>query len=100
VKNIVGYCANLLPIRSSLVGSDAFSDYLTKIRRVLFDAYEHQDYPFSKLLDQLNLRTDPSRSPLVTAAFNLDRPTAVPKMFGLELSWSHLLSVMRNLIST
>jgi len=85
-ENIVGYCANLLPIRSSLVGSDAFSDYLTKIRRVLFDAYEHQDYPFSKLLDQLNLRTDPSRSPLVTAAFNLDRPTAVPKMFGLELN--------------
>jgi len=85
-EKIVGYCANLLPIRSSLVGSDAFSDYLTTIRRVLFDAYEHQDYPFPKLLDQLNLRTEPSRSPLVTAAFNLDRPTAMPKMCGLELN--------------
>ena len=85
-EKIVGYCANLLPIRSSLVGSDAFSDYLTTIRRVLFDAYEHQEYPFAKLLDQVNLRRDPSRSPLVTAAFNLDRPTAVSKMFGLEFN--------------
>jgi amino acid adenylation domain-containing protein/non-ribosomal peptide synthase protein (TIGR01720 family) len=84
-ENMVGYCTHLLPIRSQLVGSPTFSEYLTRIRHVLLDAYEHQDYTFANLLKQLNLRTDPSRSPLVTATFNLDRPKGVPKMFGLEL---------------
>ncbi|MEH2211070.1 non-ribosomal peptide synthetase/type I polyketide synthase [Nostoc sp.] len=84
-ENMVGYCTHLLPIRSQLVGSPTFSEYLTKIRHVLLDAYEHQDYTFANLLKQLNLRTDPSRSPLVTATFNLDRPKSMPKMFGLEV---------------
>src|ERR687886_23757 len=84
-EKMVGYCAHLLAIRSFLVGFPAFSEYLTKIKHVLLDAYEHQDYPFVKLINQLNLGRDPSRSPLVTATFNLDRPLAAPKMFGLEL---------------
>ena len=83
-EKIVGYCTHLLPIRSFLVGHPAFSEYLTTIRHILLDAYEHQDYPFGSLLNQLNLPRDPSRSPLVTATFNLDRPLAVPQMFGLE----------------
>jgi amino acid adenylation domain-containing protein len=85
-EKMVGYCTHLLPIRSFLVGFPAFSEYLTKIKHVLLDAYEHQDYPFAKLLNQLNLGRDPSRSPLVSATFNLDRSLAVPKMFGLELN--------------
>ncbi|GAB1543386.1 hypothetical protein NUACC21_60600 [Scytonema sp. NUACC21] len=84
-ESMVGYCTNILPIHISLEGSPAFSEYLSTVKRVLFDAYEHQDYPFARLLNQLNLRRDASSSPLVTATFNLDRPLAVPKMFGLEL---------------
>ena len=46
-EKIVGYCTHLLPIQSSLVGFPAFSEYLTMIRHILLDAYEHQDYPFA-----------------------------------------------------
>jgi len=84
-EKIVGYCSHLLPIRSSLVGFPAFSEYLTTIRHILLDAYEHQDYPFASLLNQLKLPRDPSRSPLVTTAFNLEPALGVPKMFGLDL---------------
>ncbi|MHC5823564.1 MAG: non-ribosomal peptide synthetase, partial [Nostoc sp.] len=37
------------------------------------DAYDHQIYPFSKLVKNLNLPRDPSRTPLVTARFNMDK---------------------------
>jgi iturin family lipopeptide synthetase A len=36
-------------------------------------AYEHQDYPFARLLNQLNLPRDISRSPLINVLFNLER---------------------------
>lgn len=84
-EKILGYCADLLPIRSHLIGSPAFSQYLSTMRSVILNAYEHQDYTFSRLLYQLNVERDTSRSPLVNASFNFDRPRAVPQMSGLEL---------------
>jgi iturin family lipopeptide synthetase A len=83
-EGLVGYCAHILPIRSCVVGSPTFSKYLITLRNILLEAYQHQDYPFAKLLEKLNLGMDVSRSTLVTATFNLERPLAVPKMFGLE----------------
>nr|AIW82282.1 PuwE [Cylindrospermum alatosporum CCALA 988] len=86
-EGLVGYCAHVLPIRSSVIGSSSFSEYLLAIRDVLLDAYKHQDYPFAKLIQALNLTRDASRSPLVATTFNLDRAAAVPKLFELETSW-------------
>jgi amino acid adenylation domain-containing protein len=50
----------------------------------LLQGYEHQDYPFARLINKLLMPRDASRSPIITATFNLDRPVAVPKMFELE----------------
>nr|AXN93622.1 PuwE [Symplocastrum muelleri NIVA-CYA 644] len=84
-ETLVGYCAHILPIRSCVVGSmTTFSEYLITLRNVLVEAYQHQDYPFAKLIDKLNLKMDVSRSSLVTATFNLERPVAGPQMFELE----------------
>ncbi|WP_225912764.1 non-ribosomal peptide synthetase/type I polyketide synthase [Nostoc flagelliforme] len=83
-EKLVGYCAHLLPIRSCVVENLSFSDYLGKMKGVLLEAYENQDYPFAWLLKQLKLGRDASHSPLIATIFNLDRPVAVPKMFGLE----------------
>ncbi|MBW4594267.1 MAG: amino acid adenylation domain-containing protein [Brasilonema angustatum HA4187-MV1] len=83
-EKLVGYCSHLLPIRSCIVENLAFSEYLGKMKGVLLEAYENQDYPFAWFLKQLKLGRDASHSPLIATIFNLDRPVAVPKMFGLE----------------
>jgi natural product biosynthesis luciferase-like monooxygenase protein len=83
-EGLVGYCTHILPIRSCVVGCSTFSEYLITLRNVLLDAYEHQDYPFAWLLEQLKLGRDASHSPLIATLFNLERPVAVPEMFGLE----------------
>ncbi|MBD2137713.1 amino acid adenylation domain-containing protein [Anabaena sp. FACHB-1237] len=86
-ENIVGYCVHLLPIKSSLDAAVSFGEYLKNIRAILLDGYEHQDYPFSTLLNKLDLHRDFSRPALVSAAFNLDLPLGRPTMFGVEMSF-------------
>ncbi|MCU0532507.1 MAG: aminotransferase class III-fold pyridoxal phosphate-dependent enzyme [Hydrococcus sp. Prado102] len=85
-EGLVGYCSHLLPIRSYIDRDLIFSDYLKTLKSILLDAYEHQDYPFARLLDKLKLRRNASQSPLITAIFNLDRAVDVPKMSGLEVN--------------
>lgn len=86
-ESIVGYCVHLLPIRSSLNSTTSFAEYLKSIRTILLDGYEHQNYPFSTLLNKLDLHRDFSRPALVSAAFNLDLPLGQPNMFGVEMNF-------------
>ena len=81
---LVGYCTHIAPYRSILSAGITFIDYLAATRATLLETYQHQDYPFARLLQRLQLRHDASRSPLVNVTFNLDRPVTVPKMVGLE----------------
>jgi len=82
---LIGYCVNLLPIRSRLAGDMAFTGYLASLKDTMANAYDHQDYPYSKLLKVLNLSHAPGRSPLVEAVFNLDRSGPSPDFYGLKV---------------
>jgi glutamate-1-semialdehyde aminotransferase/acyl carrier protein len=82
---LIGYCVNLLPLRSRLGGDMAFTEYLASLKDTMADAYDHQDYPYSKLLKKLNLSHAPGRSPLVEAVFNLDRSGPDPSFYGLQV---------------
>ncbi len=70
---LVGHCVNMLPIRSQVIGNPGFTEYLSSIQQVLLDAYEYQIYPFIKVIENLKLPRDPSRTPLFSAGFNLDK---------------------------
>ena len=69
---LVGHCVNLLPLRSRPVGSRRFSEYLQARKTELFDALEHQQLTFGRLLKQLPLRREAGRLPLVAVLFNVD----------------------------
>jgi glutamate-1-semialdehyde aminotransferase/acyl carrier protein len=84
-QHLVGYCLNLLPLRSRIIGTQTFTQFLRDLRQTLAEAYEHQCYPYSRLLKKLNLLNDPSRPPLVSAIFNLDRSLPAQEWCGLEL---------------
>jgi glutamate-1-semialdehyde aminotransferase/acyl carrier protein len=88
---LIGYCVNLLPIRSRPAGDMAFTDYLASLKDTMANAYDHQDYPYSKLLKKLNLSHASDRSPLVEALFNLDRSGPNPDFYELkvELETNH-----------
>ncbi|AKD57253.1 hypothetical protein SD10_22520 [Spirosoma radiotolerans] len=71
-KRLVGHCVNLLPIRSHLDPNLRFSDFLKNCKSIVLDAHEHQRLTFSHLLRKLNVARDLSRTPFVSAVFNVD----------------------------
>ena len=85
-EGLVGYCSHLLPIKSYIDGDLNFSQHLQTTKTELLNAYEHQDYPFARLIEQLKKSQNFSLPSLVTAVFNLNRPLTIPKMFGVETS--------------
>jgi hypothetical protein len=82
--NLIGYCINTLPIRSELEPNRSFGEYLKSIRRNVLDAYDHQNYPLYRLVRDLRLIRDPSRHPLVSISFNMDRVGARMELVGLK----------------
>jgi amino acid adenylation domain-containing protein/non-ribosomal peptide synthase protein (TIGR01720 family)/FkbM family methyltransferase len=64
LENQIGFYLNTLAIRTRINGSMRYRDYLDKVKSTTLDAYKYQLYPFDRLIDDLNLDMDRSRSPL------------------------------------
>jgi amino acid adenylation domain-containing protein len=72
-KDIVGYFANLMVLRTSVQENATFTEFLAQISKTIREAQKHQDYPFSLLAEQLQPQRDPSRSPLCQVSFTWQR---------------------------
>jgi amino acid adenylation domain-containing protein/non-ribosomal peptide synthase protein (TIGR01720 family) len=60
----IGFFVNTLVLRDTISGAETFGDLVTRVKRTAEDGYEHQAFPFDRLLDELNVPRDLSRSPL------------------------------------
>lgn len=72
MKDLIGHCVNLLPLRSRVDEERPFNDHLKERRAAVLDAYDHQRITFSTLLRELNVPREPGRVPLVPVVFNID----------------------------
>src|SRR5262249_24540706 len=48
-----------------------FAELMARVQRVVFEAFEHQDYPMPALVERLNPPRDPSRNPIFDVLFAL-----------------------------
>jgi iturin family lipopeptide synthetase A len=88
-ENLMGFCISMLPLRSRLSADPTFAELLAATKRNVFDAQQHQHYPFGNLVKKLGIVRDASRPPLVSAIFNLDRATGArgeAMVAGLEVT--------------
>jgi amino acid adenylation domain-containing protein len=83
-RNLVGHCVNFLPIRAKLSENDSLGELISKAKKTMLDAYEHQEYTYGTLVRRLAIRRDPSRLPLLEVQFNLERVGAGISFAGLE----------------
>ncbi|MBL9168126.1 MAG: amino acid adenylation domain-containing protein [Verrucomicrobiales bacterium] len=72
-NDLVGHCLNFLPVRSAVDGAKPFAEYAAQVKTEVLDAYEHQNYTYGTLLGKLKIERDPSRLPLLSVLFNIDR---------------------------
>ncbi|MBZ4423328.1 non-ribosomal peptide synthetase, partial [Myxococcus sp. RHSTA-1-4] len=85
-EGLIGFFVNTLVMRTRLGARDSFRDVLRQVKESALGVFAHQDVPFEKLVDELKLARDTSRSPLFQVLFALQNaPTSGVKMPGLAL---------------
>ncbi|MBL6449160.1 amino acid adenylation domain-containing protein [Fulvivirga sp. 29W222] len=64
LENQVGLYFNTLGVRSMFRGNEDFGQLLKEVNKQLLNAQKYQIYPFDRLIEELELVRDVSRSPL------------------------------------
>ncbi|MCP1426501.1 bacitracin synthase 1 [Paenibacillus xylanexedens] len=62
LNRVVGMFVNTIVLRNAPLGHYTFRQYLEQVKENTLQAYEHQEYPFERLVEQVDVRRDPSRN--------------------------------------
>ncbi len=66
---LVGYFVNMLVLRSDLSGNPTFGELLGRIRSGTLEAFDHQQLPFDRLVNELNPPREAGINPLFQVSF-------------------------------
>ncbi|WP_435589708.1 amino acid adenylation domain-containing protein [Micromonospora aurantiaca (nom. illeg.)] len=93
LENVVGMFINMLPLRADLADDPTFAELLERTRRTVLDGFEHAEVPFAKVVHELGLPRDVSRSPVFQTMFVLQnyemgRFRGVSRTDDVTFSWT------------
>ncbi len=60
----LGFYVNTLAIRTSISGAETIDALHENVKANLYDAIEHQNYPFDQLVEDLNAQSENGRNPI------------------------------------
>ncbi|WP_067178674.1 non-ribosomal peptide synthetase/MFS transporter [Microtetraspora niveoalba] len=74
-EHLIGFFLNTLAIRADLSGDPAFRDLLRRTRSTVVEALVHKGTPFDRLVTELGVERDLSRTPVFQTQFSLRSET-------------------------
>ncbi len=93
LDGVIGFFLNLLPLRLRPRPDRSFRDLLSEARETAVGAFAHQEVPFERIVDELDLDRDLSRHPLFQVTLALQNapipPLAIPGLTAtlVEVDW-------------
>ncbi|MGY3677880.1 amino acid adenylation domain-containing protein [Streptomyces sp. TE33382] len=84
LEPLVGYFANTVVLRADVAGNPAFRELVRRCELAVHGATEHQDLPFSTLVEELRPAREPGRNPLfqISLTLHADEVSAAAPAFG------------------
>ncbi len=87
LEDQVGFYVNTLALRGRVDGGRSFETFLDGVGHTTVRAYENQNYPFDKLVDELDLERELNRNPLFDVLVVLQNNDAAQLEFpGLRVT--------------
>lgn len=86
-----GLFSNMVPLRANFSGDPTFRELLKQVHGVVWGAYQHQDLPFDKLVDELRPVRDSSHNPFFQIVLGqVDRDWTKLELDGLTTAQMHV----------
>jgi amino acid adenylation domain-containing protein len=86
-EGVIGLFVNTLALRTDLSGDPTFRELLKRVKEVTLGAFDHQDTPFEKVVEDLQPKRSPSYNPIVQVLFGLNNtPEGNAALSGLTLT--------------
>ncbi|MBV9447703.1 MAG: amino acid adenylation domain-containing protein [Streptosporangiaceae bacterium] len=90
LAGLIGYLGDILPIRADTSGNPAFRDFLAHVSETVAAARAHQDLPFAKVVEALDIDRDPGRFPLFQTAFGYTEPIGQIEAGGITFGYERI----------
>lgn len=71
LEDQIGFYVNTIAFRNSIIPEETFNQTFARIKASTLEAYNHQMYPFDRLVEDLNVVRDSSRSPIFEVMFTI-----------------------------
>ncbi len=79
LEGLIGLFVNMLALRADLSGDPTFSRLLGQVRDTTLGAYQHQDVPFERVVDELKVERSLTHGTLFQVIFALEQGVAAER---------------------
>src|SRR5437588_4276523 len=86
LEQLIGFFANTLVMRVRVRQQESFRELLARVRATALEAYQHQDLPFERLVEELSPERSLNTTPVFQVVFALQNAAAkLERLPGMEV---------------